>query len=151
MFPLFFSDSDKSGDKIYELILVGHSRTRVKGFELFLVKDMQTLCMQNLMQTGPRFCMTLYFASKLRENVQANFRTRFNFNNYPSKFNIHQWITKFNSIGTIQNLNCKTKSPKSGINITARISENIEAVTLWRKVRRISFFLLPFYEDCGLL
>ena len=42
-----------------------------------------------------RICLALYLASKSYENVLANFRRKYNFNNYPSKLKIHELVTKF--------------------------------------------------------
>ena len=45
--------------------------------------------------------------------MQANFRIKFNFKNYPPKSNIRKQVTKFQATGTIHHLNCKADGSKS--------------------------------------
>ena len=45
------------------------------------------------------FCVTLYLETKSLKTVQARYRRRFNFNNFPHKFQINRWVKKFKDTG----------------------------------------------------
>ena len=60
------------------------------------------------------FCVTIYLATKSFKTVQAKFRRKFNFNNYPQKSQIYRWAHKFQATGSLNNLNKKGETPRFG-------------------------------------
>ena len=74
------------------------------------------------------FCVTIYLATKSFKTVQAKFRRKFNFNNYPQKSQIYRWAHKFQATGSLNNLNKKGETPRSGRKLTARSPDHVDAV-----------------------
>ena len=60
--------------------------------------------------------------------VQARYRRRFNFNNFPHKFQITQWVKKFKDTRTLIKSTKKGQKSISGRKLTARSPENVDAV-----------------------
>ena len=57
------------------------------------------------------FGVTTYSETKSFKTVQAKFRSKFNFDNYPQKSQIYPWIHNFQDTGTLKSLNKKTEIP----------------------------------------
>ena len=74
------------------------------------------------------FCVTTYLETKSFKTVQAKYRRKFNFNNYPQKSQIYRWTHKFQATGSVNNLNKKSATPRSGRKLTARCPDNVNAV-----------------------
>ena len=79
------------------------------------------------------------------KTVQAIYRKRFNFNDFPHKFQITHWIKKFNKdIGTLIKSTKKGQLSTNGRKLTARSSEIVDAVRdsfpriLKKSIRRCS-------------
>ena len=77
---------------------------------------------------GKTFCVTLYLETKSLKTVQARYRRRFNFNNFPPKFQITCCVKKFKDTGTLIKSTKKGQKSTSGIKLTARSPENVDAV-----------------------
>ena len=60
--------------------------------------------------------------------VQAKFRKKFNFNNYPQKSQIYRLVHKSQATGSGNNLNKKAKTPRSVQKLTSRCYDNLDAV-----------------------
>ena len=82
---------------------------------------------QCLRQERKIFCVTTYLETKSYKTVQAKFRRKFKFNNYPQKSQIYHWIHKFHATGSIKNLK-KAENPSSGRKLTARYPDDVDAV-----------------------
>uniref|UniRef100_UPI00358E2E41 uncharacterized protein n=1 Tax=Myxine glutinosa TaxID=7769 RepID=UPI00358E2E41 len=74
------------------------------------------------------FCVTTYLETKSFKTVQAKFRRKFNFNNYPQKNQVYRWAHTFQATGSVNNLNKKAETPSSGRKLTARSPDNVNAV-----------------------
>ena len=74
------------------------------------------------------FCVTTDLETKSFKTVQAKYRRKFNFNNYPQKSQIYRWTHKFQATGSVHNLNKKSATPRSGRKLTARCPDNVNAV-----------------------
>ena len=74
------------------------------------------------------FCVTTYLQTKSFKTVQAKFRQKFNFNNYPQKSQIYRWAHKFQATGSVNNLNKKAETSTYGRKLTARTPDNVNAV-----------------------
>jgi len=74
------------------------------------------------------FCVTTYLETKSFKTVQAKFRRKLNFNNYPQKNQIYRWTHKFQAIGSVNNLNKNAETLSSGRKLTARSPDNVNAV-----------------------
>ena len=74
------------------------------------------------------FCVTLYLETKSLKTVQARYRRRFNFSNFPHKFQITLWVKKFKDTRTLIKSTKKGQKSTSGRNLTARSPENVDAV-----------------------
>ena len=74
------------------------------------------------------FCVTLYLEKKSLKTVQARYRRRFDFNNFPHKFQITRWVKKFKDTATLINSTKKGQKLTSGRKLTARSLENVDAV-----------------------
>ena len=70
------------------------------------------------------FCVTLYLETKSLNTVQA----RCNSNTFPHKFQITRWAKMFKDTGTMIKSTKKGQFSTSGRKLTARSSENVDAV-----------------------
>ena len=74
------------------------------------------------------FCVTLHLETKSLKTVQARYRRRFNFNNFPHKFQITRWVKRFKDTGTLIKSTKKGQKSTSGRKLTARSLENVDTV-----------------------
>ena len=74
------------------------------------------------------FCLTLCLETKSLKTVQARYRRRFNFNNFPHKFQITRWVKKFKDTGTLIKSTKKGQKSTSDRKLRARSLENVDAV-----------------------
>ena len=74
------------------------------------------------------FCVTLYLETKSLKTVQARYRRRFNFNNFPHKFKLTCWVKNFKDTGTLIKSTKRGQKSTSGRKLTARSPENVDAV-----------------------
>ena len=74
------------------------------------------------------FCVTLYLETKSLKTVQARYRRRFDFNNFPHKFQITRWVKKFKDTGTLIKSTKKGQKSTSDRKLRARSLENVDAV-----------------------
>ena len=94
------------------------------------------------------FCITTYLETKSFRTVQAKFRRKFNYNNYPQKSQIYHLVHKFQATGLVNNLNKKVENPRSGRKLTARCPDYVDVVrdsvgryqkkSLWRRFQELS-------------
>ena len=54
-------------------------------------------------------------------SVQARYRKKFNFNNFPHKFEITRWVKKFKDTGTLIKSSKKEQLPTSSRKLTAKL------------------------------
>ena len=66
------------------------------------------------------FCLTLCLETKSLKTVQARYRRRFNFNNFPHKFQITRLVKTFNDTGTLIKSTKKRQKSTSGRKFTVR-------------------------------
>ncbi|KAK7112966.1 hypothetical protein V1264_012336 [Littorina saxatilis] len=74
------------------------------------------------------FCVTTYLETKSFKTVQAKYRRKFHINNYPQKSQIYRWVHKFKATGSVNNINKKAETPKSGRKLTVRSPDSVNAV-----------------------
>ena len=70
------------------------------------------------------FIWQRYHSKRCKQNV----RRKFNFNNYPQKSQIYRWAHEFQATGSLNNLNKKGETPRSGRKLTARFPDNMDAM-----------------------
>ena len=76
---------------------------------------------------GKIFCIN-YLETKSFETIQAKFRGKFNFNNYPQKSQIYRWVHKFQATDPENHLNKGAESPWSDSKLTARCPDTVDVV-----------------------
>ena len=100
---------------------------------LFQIRKYNTITTINprsecLRQERKILCVTTYLETKSFKTVQAIFRRKLNFNNYPQSSQIYRCVHKFQAIGSVINLNKKTENPRSGKKLFTRCSDNVDTV-----------------------
>ena len=75
-----------------------------------------------------KYFPSLFIWKKYFKTVQANFRRKFNFKNYPQKSQMYCCIPKFQATGSVNNLTKKTENPRSGRKVTAGCPDNMDEV-----------------------
>ena len=66
-------------------------------------------------------------ADKIIQNSASKILQEVKLNNYPQKSQIYHWVHKFQATGSENNLK-KAENPRSGRKLTARCSDNVDAV-----------------------
>ena len=98
------------------------------------------VCVKNVNaweKTEKIFCVTIIWRQN-HSKLQAKFRRKFNFNNYPQKSQMYRWVHKFQATGSVSNLIMKVENPCSGRKLIPKCPDNVDVMrdSVGRSVKR---------------